>query len=267
MLSASLHSSTPTAPPSGEKIQQEAIATPSSGKGEVPLWRCGVVIALALVIGLAYLFNPPLDIVAQAGVVMDLPVIMGDYVGKKGTITDLEASLLPKDTGLVRRYYEDSHGHQIECSIVLSGAEQRSIHRPEGCLTGQGWTIIGQETIPIQLLSGHQLEARKLSLERRVTTPNGGVVMVRAFYIYWFVGQNVTTASEMHRVLLTNWDRVVHNRQHRWAYVSFFSLITDNLRNDGLGLNADQTQALLVDFTKQIVPTFQISEMPAQASN
>ena len=69
----------------------------------------------------------------------------------------------------------------------------------------------------------------------------------------------------MKRVLLSNWDRVMHNRAHRWAYVSVFSLITDNLRPDGL--DAQQTQSLLVDFAKKVVPTFQISEMPQQAAN
>jgi hypothetical protein len=147
----------------------------------------------------------------------------------------------------------------------LSGIEQRSIHRPEGCLVGQGWSIIDQENIPVQLPSGHQLVVRNLSLKREVIGQNNEIVTVRAFYMYWFVGDNITTPSHFIRILLSNWDRVVHNRAHRWAYVSVFSLITDNLRPDGL--NADQTKTLLTDFTKQIVPTFQISEMPKQVSN
>ena len=246
----------------------DTAATPEPrGQGQVPLWRCGALLLLTLAVGLSYLLNPPLDLEAQSGVVLDLPVVMGDYIGKKGAITPIELHLLPADTEFARRYYDDSHGHEINCSIVLSGAEQRSIHRPEGCLTGQGWTIVGQDYIPISLLSGHQMEARKLTLERRVQAPSGGTVVIHAFYIYWFVGQNVTTASEMHRVLLSNWDRVVHNKAHRWAYVSVFSLVTDNLRNDGLGLDQPQTESLLVDFLKQVVPTFQISEMPAQAKN
>jgi EpsI family protein len=229
------------------------------------LWRSGAILLLTAAVGLVYLFNPPLNVQSQAGVVMDLPTIVGDYFGKQGEITEVERTVLPKDTEFARRYYDDGRGHRIECSIVLSGAEQRSIHRPEACLTGQGWTIVGQENIPIPLLSGHKLVGRKLTLERRVTDQDGGAVTVRAFYVYWFVGQNVTTPSEMERVLLSNWDRVVHNRAHRWAYVSVFSLITENLNADGL--NAEQTQALLVDFARQIVPTFQISEMPRQAKN
>lgn len=232
---------------------------------QVPLWRSGVLLFVLVLMGLAYWFNPPLTVQSQAGVVMDLPVILGDYFGKEGEITKVEHDLLPQDTEFARRNYEDSHGNQITCSIVLSGAEQRSIHRPEGCLTGQGWTIIGQDNIPIPLPSGHNLVARKLSLARQVPDQNGGAITVRAFYVYWFVGQNVTTPSEVARVLLSNWDRVMHNRAHRWAYVSVFSYITDNLRPGGL--DDGQTQDLLVNFTQQIVPTFQINEMPPQPKN
>jgi hypothetical protein len=265
-MSAPSLSSTPAATPDGSDVlsaQQVPVAAPDPT--EVPWWRSAVVLGMALLIGLAYFFNPPLEVTPQAGVIMDLPVIMGDYLGKKGAITKIEYDLLPKDTEFARRYYDDGHGHQINCSIVLSGAEQRSIHRPEGCLTGQGWTIVAQDTIPVQLQSGRVMETRKLTLSRQVRGPTGEPITVRAFYIYWFVGQNVTTSSEMYRVLLSNWDRVVHNEAHRWAYVSVFSLITEGLQPDGLGPN--ETETMLKDFTKQIVPTFQISEMPAQAHN
>jgi hypothetical protein len=237
--------------------------SPAPGaQGGVPLWRSGSVLVLAALIQLAYWFNPPLDIQPQAGVVMQLPLLLGPYDSEPGKITQAELDILPKDTEFARRVYTDSKGHQITCSIVLSGAEQRSIHRPEGCLEGQGWTIIDQKYIPVPLDSGHKMEGRQLLLERRVTDRNGQPFRLRAFYVYWFVGQNVTTASEVHRVLLNNWDRAVLNIAHRWAYVSVFSLITGNIRPDGL--DADATSSLLTDFARQIVPTFQISEMPAK---
>jgi EpsI family protein len=238
-------------------------ALPIRNFGEVPLWRSAMVAGLALLMGLTYVFNPPSDVLPQAGVIMELPVILGNYLGKQGAITKVEYDLLPKDTEFARRYYDDGHGHQINCSIVLSGAEQRSIHRPEGCLTGQGWTIVGQDTIPLALISGRTMQARRLTLERQVVGQNKVPLTVRAYYIYWFVGQNVTTSSEIYRVLLSNWDRVVHNRANRWAYVSVFSLITAGLEPNGL--DDDQTETMLKDFLRQIVPTFQISEMPAQA--
>jgi hypothetical protein len=239
-------------------------ASPGGNIGAVvPIWRSAVILGLTLLIALAYIFNPPLEVEPQAGVVMQLPVFVGDFFGKQGAITNVEFDLLPKDTEFARRYYDDSKGHQILCTIVLSGAEQRSIHRPEGCLTGQGWTIVGQDTIPMPLASGRTMMARRLTLERQVPGANNAPLTLRAFYIYWFVGEKVTTSSEIYRVLLSNWDRVVHNRAHRWAYVSVFSLITEGLQPNGL--DSATTEGMLKDFAKKIVPTFQISEMAEQA--
>jgi hypothetical protein len=246
---------------------QAGVRSPSTpqGSGKVADWRSVVVLLLALFVGLLYCINPPLNLQPKAGVIMNLPVIIGDYFGKQGQITEAEINILPKDTEFARREYDDNRGHQIKCSIILSGAEQRSIHRPEGCLVAQGWTIIGQDNVPIPLPSGHTLVARKLTLERQALGNNEEHVTLRAFYIYWFVGQNVTTPSHVYRILLSNWDRVIHNRSHRWAYVSVFSLITRDLNPNGL--DADQTQKALTAFATQIVPTFQIDEMPQQAKN
>jgi hypothetical protein len=124
---------------------------------------------------------------------------------------------------------------------------------------------VGQDTIPIPLASGRTMETRRLTLERQVVGQNAEPLTIRAYYVYWFVGQNVTTSSEFYRVLLSNWDRVVHNRANRWAYVSVFSIITEGLEPNGL--DPAQTETMLKDFTRQIVPTFQINEMPAQAGN
>jgi Protein of unknown function (DUF3485) len=265
MNSPSLSTASISAPAVEETSSGLASPATPAPIGQVPIWRSAFVLSLTLLVILAYYLNPPLNVAPQAGVVMDLPVIVGDYFGKEGGMSDAEKGILPADTEMVRRSYDDGKGRQITTTIVLSGAEQRSIHRPEGCLTGQGWTIVGQDNIPVSLPNGHDLIARKLSLERQVTGKDGQPLTVRAFYIYWFVGQGVTTPSHLTRILLSNWDRAVYNKAHRWAYVSLFSLVTDNLRIGGL--NSDQTQSNMVDFAKQIVPTFQISEMPAQAKN
>jgi hypothetical protein len=246
--------------PPSSRLPPGPAPTDSSASDKSSLRRAGILLLLALAIGCAYLFNPPPVQVAQSGVVMDLPVFVGDYFGKQGEITPIELTLLPKDTEFARRFYDDSHGHEINCSIVLSGAEQRSIHRPEACLVGQGWTIVGQEDVPMQLQSGHSLVVRNLTVERQVVTQDNQHVTVRGLYVYWFVGDKITTPSHFTRILLSNWDRVINNRAHRWAYVSMFSIVTDNLRPDGL--STDATKAMIVDFIKQIVPTFQKTEMP-----
>jgi EpsI family protein len=239
-------------------------ATPV-GTGETPFWRSGFLLILAFLIFLAYWFNPAADVQPQAGVVVNLPILVGDFFGEQGEITDAERNGLPEDTGFARRQYDDGHGRHIQCTIVLSGGQDRSIHRPEACLEGQGWSLEGQDYIPVALASGHPLTAKRLTLEREVETTDGRHIKIHGYYVYWFVGQNITTASHFTRLLLSNWDRAVHNRAHRWAYVSFFTTVTEGLRPDGI--NDEQTRSMLADFMKQIVPTFQISEMPQQANN
>jgi hypothetical protein len=76
----------------------------------VPVWRSWVILIVAGVVGLSYWFNPPMNVQPQAGVVMDLPVIVGDFFGKQGQISDVELRILPKDTQFARRYYDDGRG-------------------------------------------------------------------------------------------------------------------------------------------------------------
>jgi hypothetical protein len=77
--------------------------------------------------------------------------------------------------------------------------------------------------------------------------------------MYWYVADNLTTPSHLTRNLISSWDRVVNNRDHRWAYVIAMSPITKTFRPDGL--DADQTREMLTNFIRQIVPTFQKNEL------
>jgi hypothetical protein len=81
--------------------------------------------------------------------------------------------------------------------------------------------------------------------------------------MYWFVGEKISTPSHLERAFLTSWDRIVHNRAHRWAYITVMAQITKNLRPDGL--DAAQTRKLMTDFIRDVVPSFEKDEMPAAA--
>ncbi len=84
-------------------------------------------------------------------------------------------------------------------------------------------------------------------------------LLVKAYYMYWYVADDLTTPSHTARNWMSSWDRVVHNRDHRWAYVIAMSPITQTIRPDGL--DAEQTRDLLTSFIRQIVPTFQKNEL------
>jgi hypothetical protein len=249
-----------SAPPDFKR--SEAVAS-----GGVPLWRS---VALLLIGGVVWLFfyeKPHATIPPQAGVVMHLPgyvEVGGGFVGTTVPVSEAEHLILPKDTEFVRKDYRDFPGpDDIFCGIVLSGAAQQSIHRPEVCLVAQGWNITDQEDIPIRLDSGHLLTVRNLTIKRTEMIDNKPITIVR-YNMYWFVGEKVTTPYHYMRIFLSSWDRIVHNRAHRWAYVTVAAMITKDLIPNGL--TPEQTKAGMIDFIKKIVPTFQKSEMPPETA-
>jgi EpsI family protein len=255
--------------------QEEAPASstqPENPAPVIPAWRDGTVFAFAAVMFVLFLITAPIILPKDPGVVMELPDEVklpnldgGHFYGSPAQVTDAEHRMLPKDTEYARKNYDDFHRHQIYFSIVLSGLQQYTIHPPEVCLVAQGWTIVSHEDIPVQLDSGHPLMVRNLSLERTETDRAGEVHKRKSYYMYWYVADGITTASHLERNLRSSWDRIVHGRDHRWAYVIAQSYIGDSVYPDGM--NAGQTREMLTAFIRQIVPTFEKSEIPSYTAN
>jgi hypothetical protein len=103
-------------------------------------------------------------------------------------------------------------------SIVLSGRDRTSIHRPELCLVGQGWTIQGasQQTFRGPVNTG--VPATVLRVRREVPSPRGKVI-VPQLVAYWFVSGSNVVASHWQRFAHDAWNRIASARADRWAYV------------------------------------------------
>jgi EpsI family protein len=230
---------------------------------EIPWWRSAVVLAsTALALGLCYL-TPNANTATESGIVLSLPYQIGPYWGTDTAISLAEKTLLPDDTQFARKTYEDHEGDQILCSIVLSGGEKRSIHRPEVCLPGQGWTVKSTEPISVRLANGKILDVMKLDLVRQVEIGPGRRINLKSWYLYWFVGKNTTTPYHWTRVFQTSWDRVFHNTNHRWAYVIVTSTVTEGLRPNGK--SAQATLDALQEFISSVAPTFMKKEVGGDA--
>ncbi|WP_415911034.1 exosortase C-terminal domain/associated protein EpsI [Oleiharenicola sp. Vm1] len=150
-----------------------------------------------------------------------LPDHLGiDWVGQNAPVSAVEREVLPPDTGYSRKNYVSLRDRRqsVFLSIVLSGRDRTSIHRPEICLVGQGWTIRGRSTHEF-VVGGRRFPATVLQIEREVTGPRGEVVRVPALLVYWFVGADRIVASHWERVFYTSLDRLRHLQAHRWAYV------------------------------------------------
>jgi hypothetical protein len=105
-------------------------------------------------------------------------------------------------------------------SIVLSGRDRTSIHRPELCLIGQGWTIAGRadHRFAHPGSGGGSFPATLLHVQRQVQTPRGSAVVPQVV-AYWFVYGDGVVATHWQRLLRDGWNRVVRARTDRWAYV------------------------------------------------
>ena len=179
---------------------------------------------------------------------------VGDWSGGPlQRLTPEEQKILPPDTQGARRVYADKNGKQVYCSIVLEGSDVTSIHRPELCLKGQGWLLenLRVERLPLAAAPGG---LRISCLDAKRTEPRGNVES-RAVFAYWFVGKGRVTPYHWLRILLTTKDRVLFNRNARWAYFLIYSPMTTE-RGGGAQQQAEQeTVQLISRFVQDIYPT------------
>jgi len=227
---------------------------------EIPWWRSVTLAALAAITVWLCRESAPPDIAPEAGIVMDLPTLVGEWWGTEEPVSPSELALLPGDTEFAKKIYRDLRGDTLTAQVVLSGGEKRSIHRPEICLPAQGWTIQSGEAVPIMLSNGRTLDVMKLTLTRQIEVAPGERRTLKSYFLYWFVGKDTTTPYHWVRLAKTNWDMVTKKIQHRWAYVIVTAPVLEGFKP---GAKSDQqTLDTLKDFIRQAVPKFQLSEMP-----
>lgn len=206
--------------PEGTEIPDSGYRKPERGGTQ---WG-GVAVVVALAVGemffLAHLGS--LAARGQVGVALttdgknpaELPAFVGtEWIGRRAEVTAVEREVLPPDTGFSRRNYLSvaDRRHVVFVSVVLSGRDRTSIHRPEVCLVGQGWTIHG---VGSHVFNG----GVPATLLRTVRTEVRGREMP-ALVAYWFVNGERAVASHWERFLWDAWNRLRHGRADRWAYV------------------------------------------------
>ncbi|MBV9671262.1 MAG: exosortase-associated EpsI family protein [Verrucomicrobia bacterium] len=229
-------------------VVERSSETPTEAR--FPVWRSvAVVLLIGLTLFVCHLFRQ-IDTESKAGVVMDLPSNVGNYLGFDEEVTDSEKVILPKDTEFAKKHYVGFGSEDITTEIVLSGAQRQSIHRPQVCLIGQGWTIQREQSLPIKLKDSKTQNVRMLTLLRPSSTGP-----IKGYFIYWFVGEDKTTDDHVKRIFLTSWDRIVHRINHRWAYVIVSSTIPPSPK--GLEPKEEKVYSDLVKFTQEIIPKIQ----------
>jgi hypothetical protein len=242
-----------------------------------------ILIGLMAVAALALAFTVDVSLSDRAGVVMHLPASLDEWTGdelryshnkenpKQYTLSDLEIpdtdpetgeplftmSLseyqeLPQDTQFVKSIYTNRANGRVFVSIVLSGKERNSIHRPQRCLVGQGNSIVDTERFEIPLVGRDTLKVDILKTNRKYRDAEGKEAVYYGYYAYWFVGQNRETPSHYERMFWLAWDRVVHSVAHKWAYIAVSGQRAEDDSDDGY-------KQEITDFIQTLYPHLLVS--------
>jgi EpsI family protein len=243
-----------------------------------------IVLALLVLTAAAVGLWPPARAVAATGLAEALPATVGAYRGHEvlycqdaqcGTVTDpaavsggvcpacggplaevapAEKAMLPADTRIVRKQYENGRGERVSATLVFMGASRSSLHRPQQCLPAQGYAIERTRVVAFERGGAPPLRATVLDLRRPGAGAPADAERGAAAFVYWFVSADRETPSYLGRLAAAAWDRLVRNRAAPWAYVA---LMTD--RREG----SAEHLARLRDFVRALDPLIGRQTLPA----
>ncbi len=127
-----------------------------------------------------------------------------------------EVELLPEDTIIDKRMYTAPAGDWHLVTMVIGGRSKASIHRPELCLSGQGF-----------LMASPRTEKTGDVKWRLITLRNACGAADQGFAYTFFNQAGYHTPSHTARVLRDSLDRLFYNRIDRWAMVTVHSASDD----------------------------------------
>ncbi len=134
------------------------------------------------------------------------------------TISIAERMILPKNTPIFRRRYSQPGHSDLTATVVFSGMDRESIHRPQVCLVSQGNRLMDEYTRQVPLGSGETVSVRVIEVARpdavRSASDAGFV------YAYWLFNPERETASHFSRFARMFFDNIMRSYRPRWGYAS-----------------------------------------------
>jgi len=159
---------------------------------------------------------------------ISLPERVLDFTSTNVPEPAVALGYFPKDTSYTERYYTGPGlpGPGIQCTAILMGADRTSIHRPEYCLPGQGWSIDSKATvnIPINDQPPYSLKVARWNVSTSIQQPDGQTSKIAAVYVYWYVANDEETPDHDKMIEWLTLDLFRTGKLQRWAYISYFAL-------------------------------------------
>lgn len=203
----------------------------------------------------------------QTGMLLALPDEMKGHHVQVIQPSDDEKEWLPEDTGIMKRQYvpygtQNERHKWLHATLILSGNDPRSLHRPEVCLDGQGWLITERKVMSIPI-NGQDLEVMDFTIERTEQTRSGERYQVLAHYVYWWIGKDRSTPHDWQRILYSDWDNLTRNINNRWGYPSVMVQVDPSMKPEEGHHEARQRAYRWI---QKYAPMFQKSLAPADES-
>ena len=187
-----------------------------------------------------------------------LPAKVLAFESQANPVAKIVWDWLPKDTTYGQRIYKAGDGFEIQAMAVLMGKDRTSIHQPQYCLTGVGWSIQSQEATAIGMDKpiAYDLPVTKVKLRRTYRAPDGREHEAAAVLVYWFVADNQLTADHRKRMMWMARDLLRSGVLQRWAYVLQFSICQPGTEEAAF--------ARISEFIRASVPEYQLVPAPPE---
>jgi len=163
---------------------------------------------------------------------------------------------LPEDTEYITRKFVSRESLLVDLTIVTSGKDKRSIHRPERCIPAQGYSIRDRQAITIKLPEGKRKRINVMML-RLVNTVIEPETKKRSYnkmiVFYWYASVEHITESNLRRLLYTAWDRMILGKNYHWSYVLLTTHVIGDTSRSRTELE-DKGVESLYSFMQQFFP-------------
>jgi len=156
---------------------------------------------------------------------INLPERVLDFTSTNVPEPQVVLGYLPPDSSYAERLYTGADGLRITGTIILMGGDRTSIHKPDYCLPGQGWTIRNKSVVnlPVAGAPDYPLPVARWDIGNTIATSDGQKHAVSGVYVFWFVADGEQTPDNYERMWWLGRDLLRTGVLQRWAYVSYFA--------------------------------------------
>jgi hypothetical protein len=157
---------------------------------------------------------------------INLPESAQGFHGRPVPLSDTVVEMLPSDTSIAQMLYTNAAGQEVFCCAVMMGTDRTSIHKPQFCLTGQGYRIDEKRseltTIRVYRPSPVDLPVMKL-VATKETTIDGKPVQVGCVFVYWLVSGDELMVNQRQMGLRISRHILRTGELSRWSYVFYMA--------------------------------------------